>query len=152
MLLREGHARLIGYGSMLMESFVGVMAMVAACALSPGVYFAINSPAGIVGSTTEAAARTISGWGFPLEAGTMVELARRVGEETLLNRAGGAPSLAVGMAQIFSGTIGGDRLLAIWYHFALMFEALFILTVLDAGTRVGRFMVQRSLRPAREPP
>jgi carbon starvation protein len=151
MLLREGHARPIGYGSMLMESFVGVMAMVAACALPPGVYFAINSPAGIVGSTAEAAAGTISGWGFPLEAGTMVELARRVGEETLLNRAGGAPSLAVGMAQIFSGTIGGDRLLAIWYHFALMFEALFILTVLDAGTRVGRFMVQEFLGRVWEP-
>jgi carbon starvation protein len=145
MLLREGHARAVGYGSMLMESFVGVMAMVAACALPPGVYFAINSPAGIVGTTAEAAAGTISSWGYPVQAGTMVELARRVGEQTLLNRAGGAPSLAVGMAQIFSGTIGGDRLLAIWYHFALMFEALFILTVLDAGTRVGRFMVQEFL-------
>jgi len=145
MLLREGHARAVGYGSMLMESFVGVMAMVAACALPPGVYFAINSPAAIVGGTAEAAAATISAWGYPLQAQTMVDLARRVGEQTLLNRAGGAPSLAVGMAQIFSGTIGGDRLLAIWYHFALMFEALFILTVLDAGTRVGRFMVQEFL-------
>jgi carbon starvation protein len=145
MLLREGHARGVGYGSMLMESFVGVMAMVAACALPPGVYFAINSPAAIVGGTAEAAAATISGWGYPLQAETMVDLAARVGEQTLLNRAGGAPSLAVGMAQIFSGTIGGHRLLAIWYHFALMFEALFILTVLDAGTRVGRFMVQEFL-------
>jgi carbon starvation protein len=145
MLLREGHARAVGYGSMLMESFVGVMAMVAACALPPGVYFAINSPAAIVGGTAEAAATTISSWGYPLQAQTMLNLAHRVGEQTLLNRAGGAPSLAVGMAQIFSGTIGGDRLLAIWYHFALMFEALFILTVLDAGTRVGRFMVQEFL-------
>ncbi len=145
MITSEGHARLVGYGSMLMESFVGVMAMVAACALSPGVYFAINSPAAIVGSTAEAAAATISQWGFPLDAQTMHHLAQRVGEHTLLNRAGGAPSLAVGMAQIFSRTIGGPRLLGIWYHFALMFEALFILTVLDAGTRVGRFMVQEVL-------
>ncbi len=142
MIMRETHARFVGYGAMLIESFVGVMAMVAACALSPGVYFAINSPAGIVGKTTGAAANTISGWGFPLDAQTMTDLARRVGEHTLLDRTGGAPSLAVGMAQIFSGTIGGERLLGIWYHFAIMFEALFILTVLDAGTRVGRFMVQ----------
>jgi carbon starvation protein len=142
MIMRESHARFVGYGAMLIESFVGVMAMVAACALSPGVYFAINSPAGIVGKTAEAAANTISGWGFPLDAQAMTDLARRVGEHTLLDRTGGAPSLAVGMAQIFSGTIGGERFLGIWYHFAIMFEALFILTVLDAGTRVGRFMVQ----------
>ncbi len=145
LITREGHARLIGYGSMLMESFVGVMAMVAACALSPGVYFAMNSPAGIVGQTAEAAAVTISSWGFPLEPQTMHHLAQQVGERTLLNRTGGAPSLAVGMAQVFSRTLGGTRLLGIWYHFALMFEALFILTVLDAGTRVGRFMVQELL-------
>jgi carbon starvation protein len=142
MILREGHARMIGYGAMLLESFVGVMAMVAACAMSPGVYFAINSPAGIVGSSAEAAAHAISGWGYALTASTMTDLARSVGETTLLNRAGGAPSLAVGMAQIFSSSIGGPRLLSIWYHFAIMFEALFILTVLDAGTRVGRFMIQ----------
>ncbi|MGA7918061.1 MAG: carbon starvation CstA family protein [Candidatus Acidiferrales bacterium] len=142
MILREGHARMIGYGSMLMESFVGVMAMIAACALQPGVYFAINSPAGIVGKTADAAATTIRSWGFALDAQTMAVLARGVGERTLLDRTGGAPSLAVGMAQIFSGTMGGERLLSIWYHFAIMFEALFILTVLDAGTRVGRFMVQ----------
>jgi carbon starvation protein len=142
MIRREGHARLVGYGSMLMESLVGVMAMIAACALQPGVYFAINSPAGIVGTTAAEAARTISSWGFALDPQTMTSLAQRVGEHTLLDRTGGAPSLAVGMAQIFSGTIGGERLLGIWYHFAIMFEALFILTVLDAGTRVGRFMVQ----------
>ena len=142
MIRREGHARFIGYGAMLLESFVGVMAMVAACAMPPGVYFAINSPASIVGATPEAAAATISSWGYPLSAGTMTGLAHAVGEQTLLNRAGGAPSLAVGLAQIFSSTIGGDRLLSIWYHFAIMFEALFILTVLDAGTRVGRFMIQ----------
>jgi carbon starvation protein len=142
MILRESHARFIGYGAMLLESFVGVMAMVAACSMAPGVYFAINSPASIVGSTPAAAATTISSWGFPLTAQTMTDLARLVGEKTLLNRAGGAPSLAVGMAQIFSNTIGGERLLSIWYHFAIMFEALFVLTVLDGGTRVGRFMVQ----------
>jgi carbon starvation protein len=142
MILRESHARFIGYGAMLLESFVGVMAMVAACSMTPGVYFAINSPASIVGSTPEAAAATISGWGYYLDAHTMTDLARLVGEKTLLNRAGGAPSLAVGMAQIFSNTIGGERLLSIWYHFAIMFEALFVLTVLDGGTRVGRFMVQ----------
>jgi carbon starvation protein len=134
MILREGHARMIGYGAMLLESFVGVMAMVAACAMPPGVYFAINSPASIVGGTADAAAATISSWGYHLDAQTMTTLAHSVGEQTLLNRAGGAPSLAVGMAQIFSSTIGGERLLSIWYHF--------ILTVLDAGTRVGRFMVQ----------
>ena len=145
LLTRESDARLVGYGSMLMESFVGVMAMVAACALEPGVYFAINSPAGIVGATAEQAATTISAWGFPLDPATMHQLARSVGEETLLNRTGGAPSLAVGMAHIFSSTLGGERLLGIWYHFAIMFEALFILTVLDAGTRVGRFMVQELL-------
>jgi len=142
MIQREGHARLIGYGAMLLESFVGVMAMVAACAMQRGVYFGINSPAGVVGTAPDAVAATISGWGYHLEPQTMINMARAVGEQTLFNRAGGAPSLAVGMAQIFSSTIGGERLMSIWYHFAIMFEALFILTVLDAGTRVGRFMVQ----------
>ncbi len=142
MIRRETHARFIGYGAMLMESFVGVMAMVAACAMPPGVYFAINSPAQIVGAAPETAAQTISSWGYPLSPATMSSLAHSVGEQTLWNRAGGAPSLAVGMAQIFSTSIGGERLLSIWYHFAIMFEALFILTVLDAGTRVGRFMIQ----------
>jgi carbon starvation protein len=142
MIMREGSARPVGYGSMLMESFVGVMAMIAACALEPGVFFAINSPAGVIGSTSQQAAATISAWGFPVEAQTMDSLAAAVGESTLLNRTGGAPSLAVGMAQIFSSIIGGTRLLSFWYHFAIMFEALFILTVLDTGTRVGRFMLQ----------
>jgi carbon starvation protein len=141
MIQREGQARFIGYGAMLLESFVGVMAMVAACSMTPGVYFAINSPAAVVGAP-EVAAQTISSWGYPVTVETMAGLARTVGEQTLWNRAGGAPSLAVGMAQIFSNTLGGERLLSIWYHFAIMFEALFILTVLDAGTRVGRFMVQ----------
>src|SRR5205823_3866813 len=142
MIQREGHARFIGYGAMLLESFVGIMAMVAACAMPPGVYFAINSPPGVVGATPQIATATISSWGYPVDAATMAGLAHAVGEQTLMNRTGGAPSLAVGMAQIFSSTIGGERLLGIWYHFAIMFEALFILTVLDAGTRVGRFMVQ----------
>jgi len=142
MIQREGHARFIGYGAMLLESFVGVMAMVAACAMPPGVYFAINSPPAVVGASPEVATATISSWGYQVDAPTMANLAHAVGEQTLFNRTGGAPSLAVGMAQIFSSTIGGERLLSIWYHFAIMFEALFILTVLDAGTRVGRFMVQ----------
>ena len=151
LLTRESDARLVGYGSMLMESFVGVMAMVAACALDPGVYFAVNAPAGVVGKGGAAAAATISGWGFHLDPSTMESLARSVGEQTLWNRTGGAPSLALGMAHIFSGTIGGERLLGIWYHFAIMFEALFILTVLDAGTRVGRFMIQEILGHAWAP-
>ncbi|MFQ5778834.1 MAG: carbon starvation CstA family protein, partial [Terriglobia bacterium] len=142
MIMRETQARMIGYGSMLLESFVGVMAMIAACVLSPGVYFAINSPAGLVGATAEKATATISSWGYPVSAATMDNLARLVGEGTLLNRTGGAPSLAVGMAQIFSNLIGGQALIAVWYHFAIMFEVLFILTVLDSGTRVGRFMLQ----------
>jgi len=142
MILHERQSRLIGYGAMLLESFVGVMAMVAACSMTPGVYFAINSPPGIVGAAPELASATITGWGYPVQARTMTDMAHAVGEQTLWNRTGGAPSLAVGMAQIFSNTIGGTRLLSIWYHFAIMFEALFILTVLDAGTRVGRFMVQ----------
>src|SRR5207244_8935828 len=141
-MLRDRNASVIAYAAMLLESFGGAMAMVAACAMTPGVYSAINSPPSIVGATADAAAATISGWGYSLQPQTMANLAHAVGEITLWNRAGGAPSLAVGMAQIFSNTIGGPRLLSIWYHFAIMFEALFILTVLDAGTRVGRFMVQ----------
>lgn len=141
MLAREGHALPVGYGSMLLESFVGIMAMIAACVLDPGVYFAVNSPAGIVGKTAEAAVTTISGWGFPVTADGMQALAASVGEETLFYRTGGAPSLALGMAHIFAKG-GGERLLGFWYHFAIMFEALFILTIIDAGTRVGRFMMQ----------
>jgi carbon starvation protein len=142
LISKESQARMIGYGSMLMESFVGVMAVVAASVLKPGVYFAMNSPAGVVGALPERAVQTISGWGFPLTTTDMNELAAKVGELTLFNRTGGAPSLAVGMAHIFSRTLGMQGLEAIWYHFAIMFEALFILTVLDAGTRVGRFMLQ----------
>jgi carbon starvation protein len=142
LISKESQARLIGYGAMMMESFVGVMAMVAATVLQPGVYFAVNSPAGVVGALPEKAVATISNWGFPVTTQTMAELASRVGEITLFNRTGGAPSLAVGMAHIFGSTLGMGGLEAIWYHFAIMFEALFILTVLDAGTRVGRFMLQ----------
>ena len=124
---------------------VAIMAVIAACVLQPGTYFAINSPAGIVGQLPEAATSTISNWGFAVAAADMQALAQAVGEQTLFNRTGGAPAFAVGMAHIFSHSIGGQALMAIWYHFAIMFEALFILTVLDAGTRVGRFMVQDAL-------
>ena len=127
---------------MLMESFVGVMAMIAACVLEPGVYFAVNSPAGIVGRDGRSGRADHLGLGLPGRSRDDGRPGRSVGEQTLFNRTGGAPSLAVGMAHIFSGSIGGERLLGIWYHFAIMFEALFILTVLDAGTRVGRFMLQ----------
>jgi len=141
LLANEGDARMIGYGGMMMESFVAVMAMIAACVLDPGVYFAINSPAGVVGALPAQAVQTISGWGFPVTVEQMDALAREMGETTLFARTGGAPSLAVGMANIFSHLSGGT-LLAMWYHFAIMFEALFILTTLDAGTRVARFMLQ----------
>jgi len=145
LIRRETEIRMVGYGAMLAESLVAIMATVAACVLEPGTYFAINSPAGIVGQLPEAATRTITGWGFPVFADGMQALARSVGEQTLFNRTGGAPAFAVGMAHIFSNSLGGQAVMALWYHFALMFEALFILTVLDAGTRVGRFMIQDAL-------
>jgi carbon starvation protein len=141
MLVRESDARLIGYGGMLMESFVAVMALCAATLLDPGVYFAINAPLATLGGSPEAAAAVIRGWGFAISPEQITTLARDVGEQTLLGRAGGAPSLAVGMAHILSGAFG-QGLMALWYHFAIMFEALFILTTLDTGTRVGRFMLQ----------
>jgi carbon starvation protein len=141
LLANERDVRLIGYGSMALESFVAIMAMIAATLLDPGVYFAINTAAGIVGSTPDAAVATISNWGFPVTVDQMQTLAREMGETTLFARTGGAPSLAVGMASIF-GTTFGRGLLSVWYHFAIMFEAVFILTTLDAGTRVGRFMLQ----------
>ncbi|MGH7527802.1 MAG: carbon starvation CstA family protein [Gemmatimonadales bacterium] len=141
MLTREGDARLIGYGGMLMESFVAVMAMCAAAVLDPGVYFAINVPLATLGGSAESAAQVIRTWGFTVTPEQMNTLAAAVGEKTLLARTGGAPSLAVGMAQIFSGAFG-QGLMALWYHFAIMFEALFILTTVDTGTRVGRFMLQ----------
>jgi carbon starvation protein len=142
LLARERHAHGVGYGSMLLESFVAVMALIAAASLHPGVYFAVNSPAGIVGATPDAAVATISSWGFPVSTQEMATLAQGVGEQSLFYRTGGAPSLALGMAQIFVQTGGGRAVMAFWYHFAIMFEVLFILTTLDAGTRVGRFMLQ----------
>jgi len=146
MIAREWHAWPIGYGAMLLEGFVAIMAMIAAASLHPGIFFAVNSPPGIVGAVPQAAVQTISNWGFPVDAATMADLAHRVGEKTLFGRTGGAPSLALGMAQIFgnvlqkTGIAGG--LVSFWYHFAILFEALFILTIIDAGTRVGRFMLQ----------
>jgi len=142
MIAKEGHARPIGYGSMVLESFVAIMAMIAACVLQPGVYFAVNSPPATVGATPAAAVATISSWGFPVTVTDMTNLARDVGEQTLFYRTGGAPSLALGMAHIFATSGGGRALIGFWYHFAIMFEALFILTILDTGTRVGRFMLQ----------
>ena len=144
LIASEADVRLIGYGSMALESFVAIMAMIAATLLDPGVYFAINTAPGIVGASAEAAVATISSWGFPVTVEQMQELARDMGESTLFARTGGAPSLAVGMASIFASTFGRS-MLAIWYHFAIMFEAVFILTTLDAGTRVGRFMLQDAL-------
>jgi carbon starvation protein len=145
LIRRETEARVVGYGAMMCESMVAIMATVAACVMEPGTYFAINSPAGVAGGLPEKAAATISGWGFPVTADAMQRLAQNVGEVTLFNRTGGAPAFAVGMAHIFSSSLGGQAVMAVWYHFALMFEALFILTVLDAGTRVGRCMLQDAL-------
>jgi carbon starvation protein len=142
MLAKEGDARPVGYGAMLLESCVAIMAMIASCALDPGVYFAVNSPAGLVGKTAEAAAASVTAFGYPVTASTMAALAHSVGETTLFNRTGGAPSLALGMAHIFAQSGGGQAVIGFWYHFAIMFEALFILTIVDAGTRVGRFMLQ----------
>jgi len=145
LIARETETRMVGYGAMMAESAVAVMAIIAAGVLQPGVYFAINSPAGIVGQTAAAATSTISNWGFPVTAADMQALAHAVGEQTLFNRTGGAPAFAVGMAHIFSQSLGGQTVMALWYHFAVMFEALFILTILDAGTRVARFMIQDAL-------
>jgi len=142
MLEKESQARMIGYGAMLMESFVAMSAMVAASVLQPGVYFALNSPPALIGKTVESAATAISGWGFVITPDVLTQLAHNVGEQTMLSRAGGAPTLAVGMADILSSVIGGPAMMSFWYHFAILFEALFILTTIDAGTRVGRFMIQ----------
>jgi carbon starvation protein CstA len=147
MLENERDARLIGYGGMLMEAFVAIMALIAACVLDPGLYFAMNSPAALIGTTPESAAATISSWGFVITPEMLTATANEIGESTVLSRTGGAPTLAVGMAQILHGMIGGSggifsTSMAFWYHYAILFEALFILTTIDAGTRVARFMIQ----------
>ncbi len=146
LLSNEADARPVGYGAMLTESLVAVMALIAACVLTPGVYFAINAPASAIGTTAASAAAAVQHWGFTLDPAQMQILAQEVGEKSLLSRTGGAPSLAVGMAHIFSRVLGGSTAMALWYHFAIMFEALFILTTVDAGTRVGRFMLQDLLK------
>ena len=148
MLERESHVRPIGYGAMLMESFVAVMAMVAACVLDPAVYFAMNSSPALIGKTVAEASQAISGWGFMVTPEALEQMARDVGEQTILSRTGGAPTLAVGMAKILSDVIGGQAMMAFWYHFAILFEALFILTTIDAGTRVCRFLIQDLLGTA----
>ncbi|MBO2957937.1 carbon starvation CstA family protein [Burkholderia pseudomallei] len=142
LLDNETNARFIGYGAMLMESFVAIMALVAACVIEPGVYFAMNAPAAVLGTTPEAVAHTVTQWGFMLTPDMLTQMAKAVGETTIIARAGGAPTLAVGMAQILHQVIGGEAMMAFWYHFAILFEALFILTAVDAGTRAGRFMLQ----------
>jgi carbon starvation protein len=142
MIETEGQTRFIGYGAMLMESFVAIMALIAACVIEPGAYFAMNSPAAVIGSTAAEAAQRISSWGFVITPNALTQLAHDVGEKTVLSRTGGAPTLAVGMAHILSNVLGGKGLMAFWYHFAILFEALFILTTVDAGTRVARFMIQ----------
>jgi carbon starvation protein len=146
LLANEVDARMIGYGGMLTESLVAVMALIAACVLTPGVYFAINAPPSAIGTTAASAAAAVQHWGFALDPAQMQLLAQQVGEKSLLSRTGGAPSLAVGMAHLFSRVLGGSTAMALWYHFAIMFEALFILTTVDAGTRVGRFMLQDLLK------
>ncbi len=142
MIENEQHARFIGYGGMLMESFVAIMALVAASTIDPGVYFAMNSPAALLGTTAQSAATAVSNMGFVITPETLTQMAKDVGENTIISRAGGAPTLAVGMAHILSNVVGGKAMMAFWYHFAILFEALFILTAVDAGTRAGRFMLQ----------
>ena len=144
MVAKESQVRLIGYGAMLMESFVAISALIAACVIDQGLYFAMNSPAGATGGTAEAAAAFVNGLGFDTSAQTLSAAAAAVQEDTLISRTGGAPTLAVGISQIFSDAFGGGGR-AFWYHFAIMFEALFILTAVDAGTRVGRFMLQDTI-------
>ncbi|MCX4825856.1 carbon starvation protein A [Streptomyces sp. NBC_01142] len=145
LIQKESQVRMIGYGAMLMESFVAVMALIAAAVLDPGLYYAMNAPAGLLGTTAESASQAVAGLGFTITPDQLTAAAKAVEEQTLIARSGGAPTLAVGMSEIFSGVFGGAAMKAFWYHFAIMFEALFILTTVDAGTRVGRFMLQDML-------
>lgn len=145
MIEKESHMRFIGFGGMLAESFVAVMALTAASVLDPGIYFAMNAPAAVIGTTAANAAQVISSWGFVITPELITQTAKDIGETSILSRAGGAPTLAVGMAQILGQAFGGKSMEAFWYHFAILFEALFILTAVDAGTRVGRFMIQDML-------
>jgi carbon starvation protein len=142
LLGNEREARLIGYGGMLTEAAVAIMALIAASALQPGVYFSMNSPAALIGVDVQSAATTISQWGFVVSPEQLTQTAHDIGESSILSRAGGAPTLAVGMAQLLHGILPGEGMTAFWYHYAILFEALFILTTVDAGTRVGRFMIQ----------
>jgi carbon starvation protein len=142
LLSNEGEARMVGYGGMLTEAFVAIMAIIAASALQPGVYFAMNSPTALIGADVQSAATAISQWGFVVTPDQLTQTAKDIGESTILARAGGAPTLAVGMAQLLHSVIPSAGLMAFWYHYAILFEALFILTTVDAGTRVARFMIQ----------
>jgi carbon starvation protein len=142
LIASEADAPIIGYGAMLMEAFVAIMALVGASILDPGIYFAMNSPAALLGTDAASAAAAVTAMGFPIDAATLAQTARDVGEHTIISRTGGAPTLAVAMAEIFSHVVGGPAMKAFWYHFAILFEALFILTAVDAGTRAGRFMLQ----------
>ncbi|MFC0678876.1 carbon starvation CstA family protein [Lysobacter korlensis] len=151
MIANEAHIPLIGYGGMLTESFVAIMALIAACVLDPGIYFAMNAPVALIGETAQSAAAAISGWGFAITPEMLAATAADIGESTILSRTGGAPTLAVGMAQILNGLVGGSGMMAFWYHYAILFEALFILTTIDAGTRVARFMIQELIGLAYPP-
>jgi carbon starvation protein CstA len=142
LLANESEARVVGYGSMLMEAMVAIMALIAACVLDPGVYFAMNAPTALLGTTVDTAAQAINQLGFVITPDVLSQTAAQIGETTILSRTGGAPTLAVGMAQIIHGILPGEGMMAFWYHYAILFEALFILTTVDAGTRVGRFMIQ----------
>jgi carbon starvation protein CstA len=145
LIARESDIRMVAFGGMLTESFVAMMALIAACILDPGIYFAMNAPAAAIGTTVVQAAHVISGWGFAITPDAISQAASDIGEHSILSRAGGAPTLAVGMAHILSSVVGGKAMMAIWYHFAILFEALFILTAVDAGTRAARFMIQDML-------
>jgi len=142
LIASEAHAPMIGYGAMLMEAFVAIMALVGASILDPGIYFTMNSPAALIGTDAASASAAVTAMGFPISPDLITQTAKDVGEHSIISRAGGAPTLAVAMAEIFSHVVGGPAMKAFWYHFAILFEALFILTAVDAGTRAGRFMLQ----------